>query len=86
MSNNYYATVKLSKNHRKVILEKLNRARARNFALLTYLERNAHIKEIGLWLDEVDETIRATDIKLADLYSIVSACEVVDNDGYCWLD
>ena len=86
MSRNDYSTVKLTKGHRKVILEKLNRARARNFALLTYLEHKVHVREIGLWLDEVDEAIRATDAKLADLYSLVNSCELVGNDGFCWLD
>lgn len=86
MSNNDYAIVKLSKPHKRLVLERINRAKARNFALLTYLDQKAHIGEIGLWLDEVEEAIRATDVKLSDLYSIVNRCELVGSDNYCWVE
>lgn len=86
MSRNDYADVRLSKEHKRLVLERLNRAKARNFALLTYLENRAHCGEIGLWLDDVEAAVKQTDAKLSDLYSLVNRCVLVDRDEFCWIE
>lgn len=77
----YSNDCQLTKRHQKIILERLNRARARGWSLIKYLEDRCFIRKCGGYLSEVEKSLQELDSAISELFAMVQQAEIVKVDN-----